>query len=142
MTMTAAQRHTGKEAPPLKEDVSATAVYSMGVAERLTGLTARQIRYWEQNGLLAPTRTNGGQRMYSEHDVLKLKEIKRLMGEGMTLERVKAHYANREARRPRPSMVEPVTPRLSERIPRGGSLYTGGNRAELERIMAERKAGK
>jgi MerR family glutamine synthetase transcriptional repressor len=114
----------------------------MGVAERLTGLTARQIRYWEQNGLLAPSRTKGGQRMYTEGDILKLKEVKRLMGEGMTLERVKAYYANREARRARSSVAESVVPRLSERIPRGGSLYTGGNRAELERIMTERKAGK
>ena len=126
----------------MKEDVSAAPVYSMGVAERLTGLTARQIRYWEQHGLLAPSRSQGGQRMYTETDILKLKEIKRLMGEGMTLERVKAHYANREARRARPTRVEPVTPRLSERMPRGGSLYGGGNRAELERIMTERKAGK
>ncbi|HWH69544.1 MAG TPA: MerR family transcriptional regulator, partial [Candidatus Sulfotelmatobacter sp.] len=74
----------------MKEDASNIAVYSMGVAERLTGLTARQIRYWEQHGLLAPTRTKGGQRMYTEADVLKLKEVKRLMSEGMTLERVKA----------------------------------------------------
>jgi DNA-binding transcriptional MerR regulator len=81
--------------------------------------------------------------MYSEADVLKLKEVKRLMGEGMTLERVKAYYANREAKRTRPPITEPVSSRLSERIPRGGgSLYTGGNRAELERIMSERKAGK
>lgn len=126
----------------MKEDVSNAPVYSMGVAERLTGLTARQIRYWEQHGLLAPSRTQGGQRMYTDSDVLKLKEIKRLMGEGMTLDRVKAYYANRDARRARPSMADHVATRLSERIPRGGSLYTGGNRAELERIMSERKLGK
>lgn len=126
----------------MREDAGNAPVYSMGVAERLTGLTARQIRYWEQNGLLAPSRTKGGQRMYTEGDILKLKEVKRLMGEGMTLERVKAYYANREARRARSSVAESVVPRLSERIPRGGSLYTGGNRAELERIMTERKAGK
>lgn len=126
----------------VKDDATNAAVYSMGVAERLTGLTARQIRYWEQHGLLVPSRTKGGQRMYAEGDILRLKEIKRLIGEGMTLERVKAYYANREARRVRPPAVEPSMQRISERIPRGGSLYTGGNRAELERIMTERKAGK
>lgn len=122
----------------MKEDATDTPVYSMGVAERLTGLTARQIRYWEQNGLLAPSRTKGGQRMYSEADVLKLKEIKRLMGEGMTLERVKAYYASRETQRTRPAATDSVLSRLSERIPRGGSLYTGGNRAELERMLGRR----
>ena len=125
----------------MKEDVANAPVYSMGVAERLTGLTARQIRYWEHHGLLVPDRTKGGQRMYSEADILKLKEIKRLMGEGMTLERVKAYYASRDAKRIRPAVPEPVLPRMSERMPRsGGSLYTGGNRAELERMLG-RKTG-
>lgn len=126
----------------MREDTGSTPVYSMGVAERLTGLTARQIRYWEQHSLLAPSRTKGGQRMYSEADVLRLKEVKRLMSEGMTLERVKAYYANRDAKRLRTPVMEAMTSRLGERIPRGGSLYTGGNRAELERMMSERKAGK
>ncbi|HYF91012.1 MAG TPA: MerR family transcriptional regulator [Symbiobacteriaceae bacterium] len=126
----------------MKEDAANTPVYSMGVAERLTGLTARQIRYWEHHGLLVPDRTKGGQRMYSETDILKLKEIKRLMGEGMTLERVKAYYASRDAKRARPVVPDPVLPRMSERITgSSGSLYTGGNRAELERMLG-RKTGK
>jgi DNA-binding transcriptional MerR regulator len=124
----------------MKEE--ANAVYPIGVAQRLTGLTARQIRYWEQHGLLAPARTPGGQRLYSDSDILKLKEIKRLLGEGMTLERVKAYYANREAKRAR--MVDDLLPsRRIERLPsRGGSLYTGGTRMELERLMMERKGPK
>lgn len=125
----------------LKEDVSTTAVYSMGVAERLTGLTGRQIRYWEQHGLLAPSRTKGRQRMYSEADVLKLKEIKRLLADGMTLERVKAYYEAREAKRIR-NASEGMGPRMSERIPRvTSSLYGGSNRAELERLI-DRKINK
>jgi len=119
----------------MKEDVGTTPVYSMGVAERLTGLTGRQIRYWEQNGLLAPSRTKGRQRMYTEADVVKLKEIKRLMADGMTLDRVKAYYEAREAKRLR-TVSENVAPRLNERIPRvTSSLYGGSNRAELERLI-------
>lgn len=124
----------------MKEDISTTPVYSMGVAERLTGLTGRQIRYWEHHGLVAPTRTKGRQRMYSEADILKLKEIKRLLGEGMTMERVKTHLASRESKRVRPG-DEMLAARLAERIPRGGSLYGGSNRAELQRII-ERKTDK
>lgn len=126
----------------MKDEMGSNSVYSMGVAERLTGLTARQIRYWEQHGLLTPSRTKGRQRMYSEADVLRLKEIKRLMGEGMTLDRVKAYYANREARKAA-AATSVVQNRMTERIPtRIGSLYTGSNRAELERLMSDRKAGK
>lgn len=123
----------------MKEDVGSTPVYSMGVAERLTGLTGRQIRYWEQHGLLSPSRTKGRQRMYSEADILKLKEIKRLLADGMTLERVKAYYQAREAKRLR-AAGELLGPRISERIPRvTSSLYGGGSRAELERLI-ERKS--
>lgn len=119
----------------MKEDLGSTPVYSMGVAERLTGLTGRQIRYWEQHGLLTPSRTKGRQRMYSEADILKLKEIKRLMGDGMTLERVKAYYEAREAKRTK-AAGELLAPRISERIPRvTASLYGGSNRAELERLI-------
>ncbi len=121
----------------MKEDQGATPVYSMGVAERLTGLTGRQIRYWEQHGLLAPARTKGRQRMYSDADILRLKEIKRLMGDGMTLERVKAHYENRERQKARTTTSDMIGSRMSERIPRvTTSLYGGGvNRAELERMI-------
>jgi len=111
----------------------------MGVAERLTGLTARQIRYWEQHGLLAPNRTKGRQRMFTETDILRLKEIKRLMTDGMTLDRVKALYAAREAKRAQ-AKAEPTTERFAERFPAQHSgpirsLYTGANRAELQRLI-------
>lgn len=118
----------------MREEGVTQAVYSMGVAERLTGLTARQIRYWEQHGLISPSRTGGGQRLYSESDVIRLKEIKRLMGEGMTLDRVKAYYTSREARRVRTG-EESTSARNSERTPRVTSLYAGSNRAELVRMM-------
>lgn len=118
----------------MKEELGSTPVYSMGVAERLTGLTGRQIRYWEQNGLLAPARTKGRQRMYSEADILRLKEIKRLLADGMNLERVKSYYESRENRRFR--SLDTASSILSERIPRvTTSLYGGGNRAEVERMI-------
>lgn len=118
----------------MKEELGSTPVYSMGVAERLTGLTGRQIRYWEQHGLLVPARTKGRQRMYSEADILRLKEIKRLLADGMTLERVKAYYESRDSRRFR--SLDMASSRLTERIPRvTTSLYGGGNRAEVERMI-------
>lgn len=48
------------------------------VAER-TGLTKRTLRYYEEIGLLPPpSRTEGGYRLYSEHDIQQLERIKRL----------------------------------------------------------------
>lgn len=115
-----------------EKELGTTPVYSMGVAERLTGLTGRQIRYWEQNGLITPTRTKGRQRLYSEADVARLKEIKRMLGEGMSLERVKHYLAARDARQRR------AEGEVGGRIDRGTrltSLYPLNNRAELLRLI-------
>jgi len=108
----------------------------MGVAERMTGLTARQLRYWEQHGLVTPSRSKGRHRLYTEADLLRLKEIKRLVGEGLNMEQVKAHLARRRAQ---PTPAGPKE-RFVERIPThpsgpGRSLYTGANRAEVQRLI-------
>lgn len=48
------------------------------VAER-TGLTQRTLRFYEEKGLLRPpTRMDGGFRLYSEADIQRLEQIKRL----------------------------------------------------------------
>ena len=43
---------------------------------KLTDLTARQIRYYEDQGLIQPERTAGNRRMYSLNDMDRLLEIK------------------------------------------------------------------
>ena len=52
------------------------ALFPMLVVERLTGLTRRQIRYYEDKGLLQPTRTPGRHRLYSPEEVELLLQIK------------------------------------------------------------------
>lgn len=48
------------------------------VAER-TGLTQRTLRYYEEKGLLsAPARMEGGFRLYTEEDIERIEQIKRL----------------------------------------------------------------
>lgn len=106
-----------------------TPLYPIGVTERLTGLTARQIRYWEQNELLHPARTRGRQRLYSDADVSRLKEIKRLLTEGYALERIKRMLATRDARQDR---VDAASHRLDRGL-RTPSLYPLTNRDELLR---------
>ena len=88
-------------------------VYPIGVVERLTGLSARKIRYYEAMGLITPSRTPGNQRLYSPADVDRLLEIKRLLAEGLNLQGVPASTPP-TARIPpaaphRPSMPLPPT---------------------------------
>lgn len=60
-------------------------VYSMAVAERMSGLTPRRMRYYESMGLVDPFRTSGNRRLYSRADLDRLAEIKELLEEGYSL---------------------------------------------------------
>jgi DNA-binding transcriptional MerR regulator len=57
---------------------------------RITGLTARQLRYWQQTGLLSPSETTpGGHARYSFTDLIALKSAKRLLEAGVSLQRIR-----------------------------------------------------
>ncbi|MBB5173011.1 MerR family transcriptional regulator [Texcoconibacillus texcoconensis] len=58
-------------------------VITIGVISELTGLSERQIRYYEERKLIFPERSNGGTRKYSFDDVERLMEIANKMEEGM-----------------------------------------------------------
>src|SRR5918998_1159611 len=60
------------------------------VAER-TGVTQRTLRFYEERGLLKPpSRMDGGFRLYSEDDVQRVEQIRRLQNLlGLTLAEIK-----------------------------------------------------
>lgn len=72
-----------------------TPVYPIGVVKELTGLSERQIRYYDKTGVVVPKRTAGSKRLYSEADIDLLREVKILMGKGMRIEEVKEELARR-----------------------------------------------
>lgn len=55
--------------------------YVISVAARLLGTHVQTLRYYERVGLLAPSRSQGNIRLYSERDLARLREVRRLMGE-------------------------------------------------------------
>lgn len=65
------------------------ALFPIGIVMKLTDLTARQIRYYEQHGLVIPARTSGNQRLYSFNDVSRLLEIKELIEKGVNIAGIK-----------------------------------------------------
>lgn len=69
------------------------AVFPIGTVMRLTGLTARQIRYYEDYQLVIPQRSSTNRRLYSLNDVDRLLEIIDLVEEGMTLKGIQKRYA-------------------------------------------------
>ncbi len=58
-------------------------VITIGVVSELTGLSERQIRYYEERKLVFPERTKGGTRKYSFSDVERLVDISNKMEDGM-----------------------------------------------------------
>jgi MerR family glutamine synthetase transcriptional repressor len=65
------------------------ALFPIGIVMKLTDLTARQIRYYEQHELVIPARTSGNQRLYSYNDVTRLLEIKNLIEKGVNIAGIK-----------------------------------------------------
>ena len=56
-------------------------VFMIGIAARLTGLHPQTVRLYERLGLVAPRRTTNRNRLYSESDVERLLQIRRLTQE-------------------------------------------------------------
>lgn len=66
----------------LRQDL---AILPMGVVSQLTGLSARQIRYYDQQNLINPERGSGQQRRYSLNQIERLMEIADYLDAGYSI---------------------------------------------------------
>jgi len=66
-----------------------SAVFVISVAAELAGVHPQTLRIYERKGLLAPARTDGGNRRYSEADIDRLQRINDLTDGGLNLAGVK-----------------------------------------------------
>ena len=68
--------------------------YNVDTVIELTGLTARQIRYWDTTGLVSPSlqraKGRGSKRLYSFEDLVELRTVARLLSAGVSLRRVRS----------------------------------------------------
>ena len=69
----------------MSEPDPATGVYTISVAAELAGVTIRSLRLYERRGLLAPARTTGGTRRFSQDDLHRLRRIAELVADGVNL---------------------------------------------------------
>lgn len=75
-----------------KELRRSMSVFPIGTVMKLTDLTARQIRYYEEQDLIHPERSEGNRRMYSLNDIDILLEIKDYLSEGLNMAGIKHAY--------------------------------------------------
>ncbi|MGV9408356.1 heat shock protein transcriptional repressor HspR [Nocardia sp. NPDC003693] len=61
------------------------AVYAISVAAELAGIGIQTLRLYERHGLITPTRSDGGTRRYSGHDLHRLQRVTDLAGQGVNL---------------------------------------------------------
>jgi DNA-binding transcriptional MerR regulator len=98
---------------------SAEGTYAIGEISRLVDLSQRTIRYYEEIGLLhSVRRIENGKRVYTDHDVRRLKFINRLKVLGLSLaemvELEKIYRKQRNNREILPKLLEILDERAAQ----------------------------
>src|SRR5918992_379531 len=118
-----------------RASVPAAAAWKVGELARRTGLSVRALRYYDEIGLLSPSwRTEGGHRLYTGEDVVRLQRIKSLRALGFTLREVREYLDGSEV--PLERVIELHLVRLKERIELQRRLCD-----RLERVAARLRSG-
>lgn len=71
-------------------------LFPISIVKELTELTARQIRYYEEHGLIMPARTKGKHRLFSFSDIDRLLDIKNLLEKKVNLAGIKEIFMRKE----------------------------------------------
>lgn len=111
-----------------KELRRSLAVLPIGTVMKLTDLTARQIRYYEEQKLVIPERNEGNRRMYSLNDIDQLLEIKDYLADGYNMADIKKIYerqAKEEAER-KEKMAKSLSDDVVRRILHDEFVNVGG----------------
>lgn len=109
-----------------KELRRSLAVFPIGTVMKLTDLTARQIRYYEEQELIHPERSEGNRRMYSLNDIDVLLEIKDYLSDGLNMAGIKRVYQMRQeevkAAKEKPALTDKDVRRIfyDEMLTQGG----------------------
>ena len=69
-----------------------TPLVPIGIVEELTGLSKRQIRYYDKLGLVVPERTEGNKRRYSLNELKDLFLIRDKLAVGCSIEEIKKMF--------------------------------------------------
>jgi len=106
--------------------------YKIGDVAELLGVTVRTIRYYEEEGLVEPLRSEGGTRFYAERHIARLRAILHLAANGFSLEVIRLIAAAREGSRSGDEGSGRVIARLDGLVAELGSRI-----AELEELRDE-----
>ncbi len=120
-------------------------MFRIGEISSLSGLTPRTIRYYMELGLLPERRGEGGQRSFTDTDLVYLKRIKELKALGFTLEEIEAIIRLKEedetGSKRRSELLRQYRSKLSEDITRINALKAHVDELEWHIKQLEETAG-
>ena len=102
-------------------------VLTMSTVMALSDLTARQIRYYEEQGLVIPARSAGGHRLYSLDDIEKLLEVKSYLEEGDTIAEIHQIFKKLSLQEKKKMTPEKVRRALEDQIKHESPFFRPGS---------------
>jgi len=106
------------------KDPGCEPVFIISVAARLLEMHPQTLRKYEREGLIAPSRTTGNLRLYSDEDLERLRQVKYLVGErGLNLAGVQ--------------LALELTPRIRAIQSRLAEAAETNDRSTIDRLHAE-----
>ncbi|MEV0194834.1 MerR family transcriptional regulator [Nonomuraea sp. NPDC050691] len=64
-------------------------LYSLGQVADMLQVQQAYLRRLDQHDVVTPSRSSGGQRRYSQHDILTVRHVTRMADQGMTLNAIR-----------------------------------------------------
>ena len=84
---------TSRSQGPVDRPDPSRGIYGISVAAELVGSAPQNLRLYETRGLITPARSQGGTRRYSDDDLIRLRQIGRLLDDGLNLAGIAAVLA-------------------------------------------------
>lgn len=84
---------TSRSVGPDDRPDASRGLYGISVAAELVGSAPQNLRLYETRGLVNPARSQGGTRRYSDDDLVRLRQIGRLLDDGLNLAGIAAVLA-------------------------------------------------
>ena len=100
-------------------------LYGISVAAELVGSAPQNLRLYETRGLIYPARSQGGTRRYSDDDLVRLREIGRLLDDGLNLAGIAAVLALQAANQELQTQLDQTRQRASR--PAAGRVSRGSD---------------
>ncbi len=101
-------------------------LFPIGTVSQVTGVNSVTLRAWERRyGLIKPTRTDSGHRLYSDEDVQHIQQILNLLEQGIAISRVK-EALNIAKQPPTPSNAHQHWEQYQEQMLQGVNSFDEG----------------